>query len=118
MRVTYEVGSYNPRRYGKPWIAKITAWPIGRLPTLEFGATVDVWTAEIDAEPGAVIRFGQKDMRRGTNTTADWGIVLADGTVRDCSASAGRTHWLAGCPVPVSETPADMTNVVAIGEAR
>jgi hypothetical protein len=44
--------------------------------------------------------------------------VLPDGTVRECSPSEARTHWLAGCPVPVSETPADMTNVVAIGEAR
>jgi hypothetical protein len=112
MRVTYEVGSYNPRRYGKPWIARVTAWPIGKIPTLQFGATVDVWTAEIDAEPGAVIRFGQKDQRRGNNTTADWGIVLPDGTVRECSPSEARTHWLAGCPVPNADNVIPITVAV------
>jgi hypothetical protein len=116
MRVTYEVGSYNPRRYGRPWLGRVTVWAIGQKPEIEFGRAVDAWTAEIDANPGQIVRYGQKDTRRDSGSVRDWGIVLADGSVRECSASEARKHWLAGCPVPVAEP--DLTNVVAIGGAR
>lgn len=97
MRVTIEFGAYNPRRYGKPWMAKVTSWNVGRSPTLEFGATVGL-TTEIDAEPGALVRWGQKDYRGGHSERA-WGIVLSDGTVANSTVEKCRAHWLAGCPV-------------------
>jgi hypothetical protein len=101
-RVFIEFPPYNTRRYSKPWIAKVTDWPIGKNPTLSFGATINL-TAEIDAAPGAIVRWGQKD-NRGRGTEALWGIVLADLTVGECSSNRCRDHWLAGCPVLSKET--------------
>lgn len=99
MRVEIRVGAYNSRRYGKPWIARVTDWPVGKHPVLEFGATVDLQVCEIEAEPGSIVRWGQKDYR-GNNTTREWGIVCADGSVNNSDAVRCRGHWLAGCPVP------------------
>lgn len=114
MRVTFEVGGYNSRRYGRPWIARVTAWPIGKQPTLEFGGNVGPHLAEIDAEPGQVVRFGQRD-HRGRHSQADWGIVQADGSIREHDPEFCRRHWLAGCPVPLHE---DETNVVKFREGN
>ncbi len=102
MRVTVEFGSYNSRRYGRPWIAKVIAWPIGGRPELSFGGNVGSHLVEIDAEPGAIVRWGQKD-HRGNNTTARWGIVQLENAIEDCSAEQAREHWLAGCPAPKAE---------------
>jgi hypothetical protein len=98
-RVTVKFEPYNDRRYGRPWIARVADWPIGRPPVLVFGASLSL-TAEIDAEPGAVVRWGQKD-RRGRNDDRRWGIVQADLSVREfLDPEHCRRHWLAGCPVP------------------
>lgn len=98
MRVTVEFRTYNTRRYSRPWIAKIKDWPIGKPPDVEFAGLVGL-TAEIDAAPGAIIRYGQRD-NRGSGTQSDWGIVQQDGTVSNSTAEACREHWLAGCPAP------------------
>lgn len=108
--VTVTFQSYNARRYGKPWVAKITDWPVGKHPTLEFGATTDL-VAEIEAEPGAIVRWGQRDYR-GKNTEAEWGIVRAGGVIEDATAARCLKHWRAGCPAM-----AETSNVVAIKEA-
>jgi hypothetical protein len=87
------------RRYGKPWIAKIRDWPIGKQPDLEFGNTINL-IAEIDAAPGQLVRWGQKD-HRGRNSNSGWGIVQQDGSVKEIDdIEFCRQHWLAGCPVP------------------
>lgn len=92
MRVTIEFGPYNHRRYSRPWIAKVTEWPVGKQPALEFGALVGL-TGEIEADIGDVIRSGQRD-NRGNNTVSNWGIVTADGSVADATATEARNHWL------------------------
>jgi hypothetical protein len=93
MRITVQFGPWNPKRYGKPWIAKVTAWPVGKAPTLEFGALVGT-TPEIAAEPGTVVRWGQRDYR-GNGTERHWGVVLDDGTIEPRSNEECRAHWLA-----------------------
>ena len=93
MRITVTFPAYNSKRYGKPWIAKVTDWPIGKAPALEFGALVGL-TAEIAAEPGAVVRWGQRDYR-GNNTQREWGVVLDDGTIAERTNEECRAHWLA-----------------------
>jgi hypothetical protein len=93
MLVTYEVGSYNPRRYGKPWIALVRDWPIGKNPVLEFGGHVDAYTAEIDAPAGALVKIGQKD-HRGRGTDNDFAIVRPDGTLDRLTAKDARAYWL------------------------
>lgn len=98
-RVTIMFAPYNTRRYGRPWIARVADWPIGKPPVLDFGSIIGL-TAEIDATPGAIVRWGQKD-HRGSNSETHWGIVQADLTVHEFSDPEHcRWHWLAGCPAP------------------
>lgn len=104
MRYTYIVGSYNTRRFGKPWIARVVTWDVGKNPVLDFGAAIDDHEAEIEAEPGSVIRYGQKDHRNPRGTTNEWAIAMPDGTLRGATASECRQHWAAGCPVPREDT--------------
>ncbi len=66
--------SYNQRRYSKPWIAKVTAWPIGQKPTLKWGVYEGDDTGgevSIEASEGDIIRHGQKDYR-GNNSNKEW----------------------------------------------
>ena len=83
---------YNARRYGKPWIAKVVAWDIGAPPQLKFGRDL-----EIDAEPGDVVRWGQKDNRNPRGTRAWWGIVALDVdgklSVEQRTERQAREHW-------------------------
>lgn len=93
MRVTVGWGSYNERRYGRPWIARISAWPVGAHPELEFGRFVGTHgcagATEIIARPGDILRYGQKD-NRGNNSESYWGVVQADGTVQAVSQAEAR----------------------------
>lgn len=94
-RITQDFPGYNPRRYGRPWIARVTSWPIGGRPQMEFGRYLGDdagGEAEISAEDGDVIRWGQKDYR-GRNTTAQWGIVTDDGCVTECHEPEARRAW-------------------------
>lgn len=114
MRVTVEFTPYNTRRYGRPWIAKVTNWPIGKQPTLEFGGLVGL-TTEIDATPGQIVRYGQRD-NRGNHSQSDWGIVQENGGVEPSTPEKCREHWLAGCPVPRAEDTDDNVISFARGE--
>lgn len=79
MRVAKEFDPYNFRRYGKPWIAKVVNWPVGGSPKFQFGSFVGTADnggfAEIDAEEGDVIAYGQRDYR-GRNTTKQYATVV------------------------------------------
>lgn len=90
--VTYEVGSYNTSRYGRPWIALVTAWPIGGHPTLEFGGSM-TRQAEIAAPAGALVKFGQKD-GRGNKSLNSFAVVGADGTLQPLDEVDARSYWL------------------------
>lgn len=104
-----EWGSYNTRRYSRPWIARVTEWAIGRGPELEFGGNIGAHMVEIEAAPGALVKFGQKDTRRGNGTENEFGIVRGGGEVERVGAVRAREHWLAGCP----DLDTDSENVVA-----
>jgi hypothetical protein len=59
-------GGYNARRYSRPWIARVTAWPVGKQAELEFGSFIgddDGGVVEISARPGDILRWGQRDNR-------------------------------------------------------
>lgn len=95
MRITEDYGSYNPRRYGKPWICKITTWPIGGKPEVEWGRYLgddNGGEVEIDAQVGDIIRTGQKD-HRGRNTEASWNVVDKDGSLISVNATEARKAW-------------------------
>lgn len=95
-RIIRHFGDYNARRYGKPWIGKVTSWKNGR-PEIEWGSYYgddSGGDCEIEAGAGDVIRYGQKDNRsnKGSN---EWAIVQSDGTLQDCTPAEARDHWVA-----------------------
>ena len=86
-----EWNSYNGRRYGRPWAAVVTYDAAGR-PSYDFkrgsyqGSDAG-GTLFVNAKPGDVVAYGQKDSRGngGTNTIA---IVQSDGSVSDTTKAA------------------------------
>jgi len=91
--IQYDQG--NPRRYGKPWIARVTAWPANGRPELEWGQWYDGANAylQISAASGDIIRWGIFGDRRGDRTEALWGIVEDDGSVTETDQAEARRHW-------------------------
>lgn len=94
MRIVFECENTNPRRYGRAWIAKVTAWPIGQPPTLEFGYTINNIKAEIEAEPGVLLKAGRKDHRGGATINAFY-VVQERGGLKQVDAETARELWLA-----------------------
>ncbi|MCD6437305.1 MAG: hypothetical protein J7L56_03440 [Halomonas sp.] len=85
------VGNWNGRRYGRPWIA---VYKNGKYNWGNYDAINRVLV--VDAEPGDIIVFGQKDYRRPDRSlkakfvapAGDYEVALAvwgatNGTVRD-----------------------------------
>ena len=75
----HKYGSYNSRRYGRPWAAIITFDGTGRA-NYNFGAGTYLGNDEggeliITAQPGDIIAAGQKDNRKPQNSTNDWYLV-------------------------------------------
>lgn len=96
IRVSQSWCSYNERRFGKPWIARVTAWPVGDKPALEFGGFMgqpgQAGDTEIMARPGDIIRSGQKDFR-GSKTDNDWYVVQPDGSLKAVTQAEARKQW-------------------------
>lgn len=88
-------GGYNARRYSRPWIARVTAWPVGKQAELEFGSFIgddDGGEVEISARPGDILRWGQRD-NRGNGTSAEWGIAQANGEIETITAAEARDAY-------------------------
>ena len=97
-RVSVGYDAYNSRRYSKPWIARIIAWPVGGVPTMESGSYVGDkkgGEVEIMAGPGDIIRDGQRDGRGGNNTVSDWSVVMADYTLHKINQVEARKLYRA-----------------------
>jgi hypothetical protein len=99
MIVTQDTDSYNVRRCGKPWIARVIDWPVGGHPELEFGGWVgtpgSAGRLEIEAAPGDVLKYGQKDHRNPRGTENEFAVVEPDGSLRWINPAAARDAWLA-----------------------
>lgn len=93
MRVCHEIGSYNSKRMGKPWIAIITAWAVGEYPTLTFGASTS-HCAEILASAGDVVKAGQKDHRKPRQSDNDFYLVQKDGSLLRITEGQARELYL------------------------
>ena len=111
MRIVLREGGYNQRRYGRPWIGIVTAWPVGGRPEIRWGGYAGDDAGgelEITGDAGQIVRWGQKD-GRGNGGRNEWGIAQADGTVQSCTQPEARAQWdkLQATPVagPVSPTP-------------
>lgn len=86
--------AYNERRHGKPWIARVVFTGDSR-PDMDWGECVGgVRGAEgelrIKVDPGAVIRWGQKDHRRPDRSPTWWGGRDSGRTRQAGRACAGR----------------------------
>ncbi len=113
MRIAVKYGAYNARRYGRPWIGKITNWPVGGKPEMEWGryiGTDDGGEAEIEAQPGDIIRTGQKD-NRGNNTIAEWAVAKEDGNIEYIDATEARRLWDARQAAPAPVTVIDWSSI-------
>lgn len=92
MRIAINFDSYNKRRYSAPWIGRIVEWEVGQNPKIVWGKFIgddDGGEVEIEANPGDIIRAGQKDYR-GNNTTADWYEVGELGLLNEITAKEAR----------------------------
>jgi len=82
MEITKETGSYNERRYGKPWIALVD-YSASRKGEFKFGEWVGKIGGSgelyINAEVNDIVATGQKDFRKPRNSAPDYYIVTADG---------------------------------------
>lgn len=85
MYISIEFGSYNERRYSRPWGAILTFDAKGK-PQYKF---VGIYLGSdrggelvINAKPGDLIAYGQRD-RRGGNTENHWAIVAKDETAEE-----------------------------------
>lgn len=95
MEISIQVKGYNPRRYGRPWIARITEWEEGETAVMKFGSFTgndDGGEVSVVGNIGDVVRWGQKDYR-GNNTTNFWGIVQDSGQVEECSPVEAKAHF-------------------------
>ncbi len=84
--IRIETNSYNQRRYGKPWIAKVD-FSESRKGDFTWGD----WTGDhynggegiltIYANIGDIIAEGQKDFRKPRNSAPEFSFVDTDGTL-------------------------------------
>jgi hypothetical protein len=95
MQLTKDTTSYNERRYGKPWIARVNfkqnvkgdfAW--GEW----CGQAGNSGTLYLECEPGDVVAMGQKDFRHQKYSAANYYIVEQDGSLRPVSKPDACKH--------------------------
>jgi hypothetical protein len=103
--ITIKYGSYNDRRYSKPWIGRVIEWEVGKKPEIEWGrfcgSANHGGICEIEAYPKDIIRTGQKDFRRNWKSDNDWLIVDDNGKIMTddegnyvyYTESKARKHW-------------------------
>lgn len=97
IRYSERYGSYNSRRYSRPWIGVITSWPVGGRPEIAWGnycGDDSGGEVEILALPGSILRSGQKD-NRGNGGSNDWWEAMPDGSMRQIDQPAARKLWSA-----------------------
>lgn len=114
IRVSIKYGLYNDRRYGKPWIARVTSWPVGGRPEIEWGSYLgddSGGECEIMASAGDIIRSGQKDHRKASGTANDWYLAQADGSCRSIDQSEARKLWDAAQVAAPEPTNVDLSGV-------
>lgn len=94
LTATVEISSYNDRRFARPWIARIAAWPAAGSPELVWGSYLggsQGGRLEIVCTPGDIIRYGQKDSRGGKGTS-DSALVLEDASLLPISELAAADY--------------------------
>lgn len=95
MNITRSTSSYNDRRYGKPWIARVdfVADPKGKFLWGNWiGQPGEAGELSVDAQPGDVIASGQKDFRKSKNSAPDWYTVDINGDLVSHATKIAAVH--------------------------
>jgi hypothetical protein len=91
-KIEITTGSYNQRRYSKPWIAKVD-FSVDPRGEFKWGTWVGDHSSGsegvliIDAEEGDIIAQGQKDFRQSKNSTPSYYKVV-NGKLVDVASRA------------------------------
>ena len=91
MKIEIETGSYNEKRYGKPWIAIVdfSSNPNGDF---KFGTFVGDAGYEgvliLEVEPGDIVARGQKDHRARRVDPPSYYVVKQDGSLSGVKSKA------------------------------
>lgn len=101
MEIQIETKSYNEKRYGKPWIAKVSFEDSKKGDFIWGDWTGDHYNGgegvlSLDANIGNIVARGQKDNRQPRNSAPDFYVVSADGTLDKIGdKGAAYKHYLA-----------------------
>lgn len=115
--------SYNARRYGKPWVARLYFVRPGK-PEYTFGDWLgqagSAGELSVEVELGDVIATGQKDLRKGRGGADNIGVVQVDGSVKwgytpAAARDAGKVIRAAMDAPPVTDVAG--VDYAALGEA-
>lgn len=98
MKIGMDTSAYNEKRYGKPWIARVTFE--SAKGDFHFGEWVGQEGREgvlvIEAEPGDVIATGQKDFRKPQHSAPTFYILQDDGSLGPwVEKKEAYQHWQA-----------------------
>ena len=86
MEITTNTSSYNQRRMGKPWIAKVDFNASAKGEFIWGDWTGDQYNGgagvlSINADSGDIIATGQKDNRQPKNSAPDFFVVRENGSI-------------------------------------
>lgn len=88
--ITISTSSYNDRRYGKPWIAKVDFSTDAKgnfLWGTWLGQPGEAGELTLtDLQLGDVIAQGQKDFRKPRNSAPEWGYIDAAGALNNAAS--------------------------------
>jgi hypothetical protein len=83
MRIARKIRPYDGKTFARPWIAKVVKWPVGQRAELDWGTFLGEASTggelEIEAKPGDVLRYGQKNKHSSGDPSARWVTVTSLG---------------------------------------
>ena len=114
MNYTEKTPSYNDRRYGKPWMAIITTSMTKDFTFLDWdGRPGYAGEFSFSAEPGTLLAYGQKDIRKGRGGVDGYQMCMPDGTLPTVGDATARDLR----KLPLAERAAALA-VVVIAKAE
>ena len=121
MDVSKKFSKYNDKKFGRPWIGKVTSWPTGGRAEIEFGT----WNGDaeaggccdIEAEAGDLLRWGQKALKETDKFNSFWGVVKDDGTIKEIPWQDAKDVWSKKAPSKKAINWSTISNEELVEEA-
>jgi len=118
MNLQIETSVYNERRYGKPWIAKVTFDDNGKADFVFgkwIGQTGCSGILELDVAIGDIVARGQKDSRKPANSAPVFYLIdsntISDDLVNPVSKKDAYLHFKK--PVSIDNLKVERDQLVA-----